>query len=693
MILLFLVILFLFQMNSIQASALAESKMTTPEVKDIFSDIPFYFEENHGQTDPSVKFLTRGTNYGFYFTGGEAVIAIAKSDAPSVLRLKMIGGNQKARIVGMQKLPGTVNYFGGTDSKNWHTNIHTYAKIKYEQIYPGIDLIFYGENGTIEYDFVISSGADPGRIRVALEGPHGVQLASSGDLHMRMPDGDLIQKAPRIYQEKGGKKINVAGNYIVTSDQEIRFHASYDRKLPLIIDPKISYSTYLGGSAFDLGNAITVDALGAVYVTGFSASPDFPTKNPVVPTLFGAFITKLSPTGSTLIFSTHLGGGATIGTGIAVDPSRAVYVTGPTTTTPFFPLKNPIQTHGGAFLTKLSPSGTSLVYSTYLGGSQVDQPNGIRLDSHRNAYIFGQTFSKNFPLKNPIQRRFGGGETDGFWLIVNSAGTKVLFSTYVGGNGPDSVDSLSIRRSNGNVLIAGGSGSKNFPKSSLKKQDVIQDCEDFHEELRNESLFFFMLDKDWEDLAEVLFPTTDCKDLWKGAEDLNRPSWDVTNFGYQSSSNQTGISAAAGGLLDAHITERDPVTLAPKRQIAFGGSGNEFPEAIALDSQGRIYIAGITTSKDLPVVNAVQGVNKGGQDGFVAVFDPITLQVLFATYIGGSGTDFITALAVDRKGNIYVTGFTASNNLRTTPRAFQRHRKGPAFSDDAFVVKITPVVP
>jgi hypothetical protein len=665
------------QLKPLHAATAAE----TPQIKELLRDVPFYFEENKGQTDNSVKFLAHGVQYGFYFKPGEAVITLEKSEQPSVLHMKIRNANKRSRIVGIDPLPGKLNYFLGNDPKEWRTNVSTYAKIKYENIYPGIDLIFYDTSGKLEYDFIVSPGADPNQIRIAFDGSDDIELQKSGDLNIKLTDGNLVQLAPVVYQQE---QIVNAG--YVLKKNEIAFDVSYDHSKPLVIDPQISYGTYLGGTAFEVAEAMAVDPSGAVYVTGYSASPDFPTKNPISRTWGSTFVTKLSPDGSSLVFSTFIGGNNSHAAGIAVDPAKAIYITGQAGSN--YPLKNPIQTRGGGFLTKLSPNGASLIYSTYIGGSDIDQPKGITLDKTKNAFVFGQTFSKDFPVKNAVQSKFGGGDTDGFWIKVNNTGNKILFATYEGGNDTDSVDSLVIDRKTGKVYASGGTFSSNFPKAS---SNLNQHSNDVNCSYWTIVFAVIAIDAyntfDYDSkLAEVALKF-DCKNSFANQLVADR----LQELSQSPLGKEPANQGIATGGLDASVLTRD-LNLLILQQVAFGGSSAEYANAITTDSKGRIYIAGDTTSTDLPLKNPVQSVNRGRQDGFVAVFAQ-NLELLFSTYIGGTGFDSIHDIKVDPKGNIYVTGFTDSSNLKTTAHAFQKSRKGPAFSNDAFIFKITPVTP
>ena len=375
--------------------------------------------------------------------------------------MKLEGANPSPAIDGMEQLPGIVNYFIGNDPAKWHTTIPTYAKVQYQDAYPGIALAYYGNQGRLEYDFIVAPGADPNQIKLAFEGASDITVADSGDLVLTTALGDVRMQKPIVYQlEPDGHKTLVAGQYIVASHSvslqasrttrySVGFQlASYDHAKPVVIDPVLLYSTYLGGSGDDRrGYAIAVDAAGSAYVTGQTQSTNFPTANPVQATNGGAadaFVTKLSAAGSHLLYSTYLGGSNDdLGYGIAVDAAGSAYVTGNTQSTNF-PTANPLQaTHGGgnydAFVTKLSAAGSSLLYSTYLGGSSVEEGYGIAVDAAGSAYVTGDTQSTNFPTVNPGQATFGGGGQlgDAFVTKLSAAGSNLLYSTYLGGSDDD----------------------------------------------------------------------------------------------------------------------------------------------------------------------------------------------------------------------------------------------------------------
>jgi hypothetical protein len=442
---------------------------------DQYGKLPLSFEANHGQADGQVKFLSRTGGYTVFLTGNEAVLALrgtAKKPAPKgtsgfggapvslkrypdtkpnlatpqsmtggLLRMKLRDANPAAKVTGTDELAGTNNYFIGNDPAKGRTNVPTYAKVKYEGIYSGIDLIYYGTQRQLEYDFIVAPGADPRRIAFDVNGAKRIRRDAHGDLVLKMEtsEDEIRWHAPIVYQEKDGARQSVAARYAITGTNRVGFElAKYDASRPLYIDPLI-YSTYLGGSNNDAGYSIAVDNAGNAYVTGVTASTDFPTVNPLQATNGRcAFVSKLNPAGSALIYSTYLNG---FGDGIAVDSLGNAYITG--WTGAGFPTVNPLQpTFGGGtydgFVAKLNAAGSALIYSTYLGGSGYDRSLGIAVDSAGDVYVTGYTDSTDFPTMNPLQPTNAGGDQacacDAFVAKLNAAGLALVYSTYLGGS-------------------------------------------------------------------------------------------------------------------------------------------------------------------------------------------------------------------------------------------------------------------
>src|SRR3989442_13284671 len=414
-----------------------------PQLVQSYGKLPLSFEPNQGQTDPQVKFLSRGRGYTLFLTPTEAVLALrgrepvnryslnVPSPRPTegegqgegaILHMQLEGANPSPLASGLSPLPGIVNYFIGNDPTKWRTNIPTYAEVQYKEIYPGIDLVYYGSNQRqLEYDLVVAPGADPNQIKLAFQGAEDVKVDTTGNLVLKVAGGEVSLLKPHVYQEIKGKKREIATRYILeaTNNDErltnnvglaiqvgIQF-ASYDATQPLIIDPVLFWSTYLGGSGGDYGNGIAVDAPGNAYVTGFTRTTGsgFPgtSGSPIQATNAGgndAFVTKLNAAGTALVYSTYLGGsGSDAGNGIAVDAAGNAYVTGdtvspnfPTTPGAFDtscgtdglcngPIDQPLLAHGDTFVAKVNGAGSALVYSTYLGGSEGDAGRGIAVDA------------------------------------------------------------------------------------------------------------------------------------------------------------------------------------------------------------------------------------------------------------------------------------------------------------------------
>src|SRR5438094_386668 len=392
-------------------------------VSEAYGKLPLHFEGNRGQTHEDVRFLARGPGYSLFLTPTDAVLTLIKPESlarkpaarsraesrkpvtGTVLRMSFAGANPAARVAGLEELPGKANYFIGNDPAKWRTNVPTYAKVHYGEVYPGIDLVYYGKQRQLEDDFVVRPGADPGAIALRFAGADKVEVDDvQGDLVIHTAAGTLRQRKPFIYQEVGGVRKEIPGGYVLTGEHQVGFKvAPHEASRALVIDPVLSYSTYLGGGADDRGRAIAVDADGNAYLTGRTFSPDFPTTagafQTTPPTVSSGFVTKLNPAGSvSLIYSTYLPAG---GSGIAVDASGNVYVTGgtgidfPTTAGAFQ------TTYGGGiddgFVAKLDPTGSALVYSTYLGGSGGDVISGLAVAAAANADVTGFTASADFP--------------------------------------------------------------------------------------------------------------------------------------------------------------------------------------------------------------------------------------------------------------------------------------------------------
>ncbi len=394
----------------------ASNQQRSKAILNAYGKLPLAFEVNQGQADSSVRFLSHGYGYSLFFTESGPVLAFGNTASQSLLQFHFAGASSHPQVVGLNELPGKTNYFLGNDPHQWLTNVPTYARVLYRNVYPGVDLVYYGNQGKLEYDFVLAPGANLHTIEQTFEGSQNPGFDGQGNLLLHLGSVAFRQEKPVVYQEIQGVRHVVESHYVLVNPHQVGFAvASYDPRFPLIIDPVLVYSTYLGGNFEDLANAITVDSAGNVYVTGETSSANFPRKHAFQPKLKGpsnAFVTKLNASGSALVYSTYLGGsGQEYGHGIAVDSAGNAYVTGGTNSTDF-PTVNPLQGHlstppNDAYITKFDTSG-QVVYSTYLGGNNNDQGYAIAADNVGNAYVTGYTASTDFPLVHPFQGKLGG---------------------------------------------------------------------------------------------------------------------------------------------------------------------------------------------------------------------------------------------------------------------------------------------
>jgi len=564
--------------------------------------LPLYFISNDGQTDKSVKFYEKGAGHSTFFTGQGLVLSLFKDKKTEKVRLSFEGADKDLEVMAGRPLETRVNYFRGNDRSKWRRDVPVYGAVLYRGVYRNVDVRFYGNNRKIEHDVIVRAGGNPADVRFSYDGVKSIKITKSGDLEVALSNGLIAQKKPFIYQEIDGKRVKVEGGYRVINrgrDGHAAYGfnvASYDHTKELVIDPVLDYSTYLGGSTADFGRDIAVDNSGAVYITGWTMSPDFPTLTPVQGGYNGgvltgdAFITKINAAGTAVVYSTFLGGSNDEdGLSIAVDSTGSAYVTGLTESLNF-PVINAVQgAFGGGikdgFVAKLSPAGNALVFSTYLGGTGDDKSKDIAVDSSGAIYITGWTSSLNFPLLNPAQAALAGLK-DAFVTKLNAAGTAFIYSTYLGGTNVDGGRAIAID-STGAAYVTGHTWSFNFP---------------------------------------VVNP----------------------------------IQGVFGGLKDVVVFKLSPAGNGLVFSTYLGGTGTEKSKGIALDSNGAIYITGWTTSLDFPLVNPLQPVFGGIQDAFVVKLAPPGRRILYSTYIGGIDSDSGRDIAIDSADNAYMFGHTWS---------------------------------
>jgi MBG domain (YGX type)/Beta-propeller repeat len=684
-----------------------------------YGKLPLSFEANQGQSDPQVRFISRSKGYSLFLTDTAAILSLTKSEQPNrgkiptqtnavaaaadtkpdIIRMEFANAGNGTHTYGINPLPGTANYLIGNDLGRWHTNIPTYAKVQCTSVYPGVDLIYYGNQRQLEFDFVVAPGADPASIHLQFTGAEHLQLGPDGELVLHAASGDAVFHKPVIYQEIAGQRRTIPGSFQLEAANLVGFTlAGYDRFLPLIIDPVLAYSTYLGGGGNgaangDTANAIAADASGNAYIAGQTYSANFPTTAASLQTTGKssptAFVTKLDPTGTSLLYSTYLGGtGSESANAIAVDSAGNATIAGVTYSTDFPTTAGVLQRtnkaglKGTAFVARLNPSGTALLYSTYLGGTGSDSAVALALDASGNSYIAGATTSTDFPATSGA---FQTQPRDMFVAKLNPLGTALAYATYIGGtqvpplnfcpadmcyytysgNSGDTVKSLAID-SAGDAYITGQTYFTDISANPPAYRGGLS----------------------WQIDAQQIYPTTLVSFSYVYAPSaflatLNPTGSTLSKFSYIGGSGQAAYIADTG----------DP------DQFTFcGDTGN----SIAIDGADNLYIAGSTCSTDLAVTSgALQQSNLSGgaivenqgyyqYSGFVTSQD-IAGNPLYTTYLGGTVSDSATVIAADNYGNAYVAGYTQSPDFPVTADAFQSTNNGaPNYYPNAFVSALNP---
>jgi hypothetical protein len=734
-----------------------------------YGKLPLSFEENLGQTAREVRFVSHGSGYELFLTPQEAVLSLrglaavhdlsprhrfatlrairearrAAMMSASVVRLRLEGETPAPQMVGLDPLPGKVNYFAGNNPKSWHTDVPTYARVKYTAVYPGVDLIFYGNQRRLEYDFVVAPGADPKAIQLKVEGARKLRIDSQGNVVLGLANGEMKLEKPVVYQEESGERREIAGNYALAGNGRVRFEVSkYDRSAPLIVDPVLIYSTYLGGTADDQGLGIAVDSLGDAFVAGTTFSTDFPTTSsgripgPLASNAGGAaFVTELNPTGTALLYSTYLAGSTPgeIAFAVAVDSTGKIYVTGQTFSTDFpttignalkpGPLaSNP---HGTSFISKIDPSlsgANSLVYSSYLGGTDGtgtigDLGQGIAVDTHGNAYVAGLTVSTpgttaaDFPVMNAFQGTLNDAANGNAFLTridtTQSGSASLIYSTYLGGTGAhaatagfgDAAFGVAIDTSN-NAYVVGTTSSTDFPTMTTGFQQPTP-----HAGNVSNTAFVSRIDTTKSGNASLIYstylggeapdfgqaialkPTTHIAYVTGETSSLLFPT---TSGAFQTTGHATGNAFIS--LVDTSLTGSASLDYS----TFLGGTGGDNGLGIAVDALGSAYVAGGTSSSNFPVTPGTfqKALASGAAgDGFVTKLNPGgngAADLIYSTYFGGSasGIDQAAAIAIDTPKSAYITGqtFSSATTFPVTAGVFQTSLKGTA---DAFVAKLS----
>ncbi|MSV30369.1 MAG: hypothetical protein EXQ52_16745, partial [Bryobacterales bacterium] len=639
----------------------------------------FFVRQDRGSERPN--YVVRLPGSLARFEAGGFVLRFPRVD----VRISFEGCEGQVIPEGTGTLPGKVNLLIGSDPREWRTGMAAHTSVVYRDLYPGIDAIYKGHGKLLKADFIVAPQSDPSRIRLRYS--HPVRVDDEGALVVSTGAGDLREEAPVIYQEREGKRLEVEGQYKVRSDGAVGFEIGpYDRDLQLVIDPTLTYSTFLGGSGLDAATAIAVDSGGNAYVAGWTESSDFPTQNPRQGQNLGgvdAFVVKLSANGGSLVYATYLGGrGDDRAFGIAVDSAGAAYVCGRTSSVNF-PILSAVQAalEGGrdGWVAKLNAAGTALAYSTYFGGTGDDSANGVAVDSAGNAYVTGETNSNNFRTLAAYQGTPRGG-LDAFAAKFGPAGALV-YSTYLGGTGDDRGAAITVDAA-GNAYVTGGTDSVNFPVLNAI-QPVNRGSQDaFVVKLGTTGTFAYGTFIGGSG-GTAGYPEAGAGIAVDGAGN-------IYVSGSTSSSNFPRANApqvAFGGVSDCFVLKLNATGTAFGYSTLLGGASADYCGGIAVSAGGVAYVAGYTASKNLPSPGAVQGVNAGGLDAFVARFSSNgTLD--FATYLGGSAADRAAAIALDATEAFYVAGQTQSNDFQLS-NAVQTFNGG---HFGAFAVKYTSTI-
>ena len=666
--------------------------------------LPLRFERNLGQTDPRVRFFARQPGSTLFLTSSEAVLSLVRRSAgapagrsagSAVLRTRLIGANSTPRVEGTGRLSGSSNYLIGGRTK-WRTGVPGYGEVRYDQAYPGIDLVYSGTQGRLEYDFDVAARADPRVIGLAVAGARRLRLDRGGELILDTAAGRVLQRRPVAFQRIGGRIRKVAARFVLDGRDRVRFAiGGYDHSRALVIDPVLSYATHLGGTGTDAPTAIATDGAGNAYVTGSTSSTDFPTRGPVQSSPAGAsdvFVTKLNAAGSALVYSTFIGGSnIDVGNAIAVDSAGDAYVTGQTSSTNF-PTRNPIDGaltgSANAFVTELGATGSALLYSTYLGGGGSDVGRGIAVDSSGDAYVTGDTTSSGstpFPTTAGAAQATSGGLQDAFVTELGPMGSALSYSTYLGGGGIESGRAIAV--ASGRAYVTGftaSSGSTPFPTTTGAFEPTSGGGYD---------AFVSELNPAAAGTSGLVYSTY----LGGSGTDTGLgvavSSGNVLVTGGTNSSDfptKAPLQASGAGEFDAYVAKLTPAGAGASDldySTYLGGPGFDQGNAIATDGAGDIYVGGETQSDTFPAKDPVES-RGSNSDGFLAKLAPAGNALIYSTFIGGGEADRVLSVAIDPTGSALVAGTIFFTNDFPTVNPLQVLTASRA--ENGFVAKVAP---
>ncbi len=648
-----------------------------------YGELPLAFERDAGRSGPNVDFLAR-TPVGTTLVGpAGATLMLGDRKHAETLGLELAGGAAAVEPLALERLPGEVNYLVGERSQ-WKTEIATFERVRYPDVYPGIALDWRGNQQQLEYDFRLAPGADPSRIALDITGAEALHIAG-GDLVIEAGRASVRQRAPIAYQTIAGERQPVEASFALDR-HTIGFElGAYDRSRPLVIDPLVlAYSTYLGGSGSEFANGIAVDSAGAAYVTGETGSADFDTVGPIESDdlSFDAFVSKLNPAGNALVYSTYIGGNSFDGgNGIAVDSSGAAYITGQTTSTDYCTTGCSVEAdppQDDAFVSKLTPGGDALAYSTYLGGDSFDFGNAIAVDSSGAAYVAGRTDSTDYCTGGGCSIEPDPPGEDAFISKLNPAGA-LSYSTYLGGNSDEFGSAVAVD-SSGAAYVTGRTDSTDY--CAVASCSIEPDPGD-----GSTDAFVSKLTPAGNALAYSTYLGGDSFDFGYGIAVDTAGAAYVTGDTGSADFNSVGAIEGDSANFDGFISKLTPAGNALAYSTYLGGDSFDSSRAIAVDSRGAAYVAGETNSADFNTVGQIEGDSDSAiRDAFISKLAPAGNTLAYSTYLGGSLDDRAAGIAVDSAGGAYVTGFTDSTDFNTV---------GPIQGDladangDAFISKLS----
>jgi len=667
-----------------------------------YGKIPLYFIQNEGQGAAQSLFYAKTSKYSLWLTRNSMVFDIEWNGVaqPAAGRdmstLSFLGAEKSPEVFPLDMAEYQINYFIGSDESKWRARVPTSKAILYQKLYPNIDLKVYGTENQIEYDWIIKPGGDVSDIRFLFEGVKETRIDEEQNLNVITNFSEFKHLKPVCCQFIAGARVPVEGLFKKIDNSTYGIEVEeYNQDYELIIDPIILvYSTFLGGTSYDVPEAIAVDSQGAVYITGITYSANFPTMNPIVDEFIStykmAFVTKINSEGSGLVYSTFLGGSDDDRSyDLAIDSAGAAYIVGKAASEDF-PLMNPFQADNkgsdDVFITKISPDGSNLVFSSFLGGTGQEWGVGIAVDNKGAAYVTGATTSADFPIKKAFQKKYKGAESptypwDCFISKIHPQGNRLVYSSFLGGNGFDFAKKVAVN-SKSEAIITGDTSSQNFPTKKAVQKNISGMSDVFickiHKSGRRLRYSTYLGGSDYEN----------SKGIAVDSHGVAYVTGDTASDDFPFMNNLQELM-----IKDNDEEENDIFVIklsANGKKILYssslGGSNYESVKDIAIDSTGAAYITGVTYSEDFPTLNPYQKILKGESDAFISKLSPNGKRLLYSTYLGGSSYDRGTGIAIDAQGIIYEVGETYSKNF-PKKNAYQKKKRGKD-SGDLFITKM-----